>query len=108
MFTFRAFTGEYYNHKGDGIYKCVVCGEDLFDSSHKYESGCGWPSFYDNLDPSKVKKIRDTSHGMLRTEVVCAKVGYNLLRNPSTFLGKELEFIALKLFCHATFKPGAD
>lgn len=62
------------DNKQTGIYECVVCGEDLFDSKHKYESGCGWPSFYDNLDKSKVKLIRDVSHGMIRTEVVCAKV----------------------------------
>lgn len=70
----RAFTGEYLDNKRSGIYKCVVCGEDLFDSKTKYESGCGWPSFYDNLDKEKIKKIKDTSFGMMRTEVVCAKV----------------------------------
>ena len=73
----RAFTGEYLNNKKSGIYKCVVCGEDLFDSKTKYESGCGWPSFYDNLDKEKVLLIKDTSFGMIRTEVVCAKVCKN-------------------------------
>jgi len=76
--TERAFTGEYLNNKKSGIYKCVVCGEDLFDSKTKYESGCGWPSFYDNLDKEKVLLIKDTSFGMIRTEVVCAKCGAHL------------------------------
>ena len=62
------------NNKKSGTYECVVCGEDLFDSKTKYESGCGWPSFYDMLDKTKVKLIADTSFGMRRTEVVCAKV----------------------------------
>lgn len=73
-FCHRAFTGEYLDNKQTGLYKCVVCGEDLFDSKTKYKSGCGWPSFYDNLDKDKVKLIRDSSFGMIRTEVVCAKV----------------------------------
>lgn len=69
--TERAFTGEYWDNHRKGIYKCVVCKEDLFSSDTKFESGSGWPSFYDAIDNEKVKLIKDTSYGMLRTEVVC-------------------------------------
>ncbi|XP_066932136.1 peptide methionine sulfoxide reductase MsrB-like [Clytia hemisphaerica] len=71
--TERAFTGEYWDNHRKGIYKCVVCDEDLFLSSTKYESGSGWPSFFDVIDKSKVKLIVDRSYGMVRTEVVCNK-----------------------------------
>ena len=56
------------------MYNCVVCGENLFDSSTKFDSGCGWPAFFDLLDKEKVKYIKDTSYGRIRTEVVCANV----------------------------------
>lgn len=70
----RAFTGAYHNKKDPGIYRCVVCQKELFDASNKYNSGSGWPSFYDVVDEANVKKIVDTSHGMHRVEVVCAHV----------------------------------
>jgi len=69
--TERAFTGEYYDHKDIGNYHCVVCGEPLFSSDTKYDSGSGWPSFYDVASENAVSEIKDTSHGMIRTEVVC-------------------------------------
>lgn len=76
--TERAFTGEYYNTKDTGMYKCVVCEEELFSSDAKYDSGSGWPSFYQALDKNKIKEIRDESHGMIRTEVVCKNCGAHL------------------------------
>ena len=62
--TERAFTGKHYNNKEKGIYVCAGCGEKLFDSETKYDSGSGWPSFYQPLDKEKVEEDKDTSHGM--------------------------------------------
>lgn len=76
--TERPGTGEYNLHFEDGTYKCAGCGEVLFGSDTKYESHCGWPSFYDIDDKSKIKEIKDNSHGMIRTEVVCANCGGHL------------------------------
>ena len=76
--TERAFTGKYWDNKKDGVYKCVVCGEPLFSSETKYESGTGWPSFFQPLDPNVVESEVDTSHGMRREEVHCAKCGAHL------------------------------
>ena len=76
--TERAFTGEYWNTKADGTYCCIVCGESLFDSDTKYESGSGWPSFWEAIDDSKVERKVDRSHGMVRVEAVCAKCGAHL------------------------------
>lgn len=73
-----AFTGEYWDHKGDGIYVCVVCETPLFDSDTKFESGSGWPSFYDVVEQGNVEFRSDDSHGMQRTEVVCAQCGAHL------------------------------
>jgi len=69
--TERAFTGRFVDHKADGRYTCVCCGAALFSSEHKYDSGSGWPSFFLPLAGDSVRTIRDTSHGMIRTEVVC-------------------------------------
>ncbi|RKD98198.1 peptide-methionine (R)-S-oxide reductase MsrB [Halopiger aswanensis] len=71
------FSGEYVDHKDDGSYACTACGAELFDSETKFESGCGWPSFYD-VDDDKVETRLDTSHGMRRTEVLCAECGGHL------------------------------
>lgn len=71
--TERPFTGKYNDFKGDGIFTCVGCNEDLFDSRAKFDSGCGWPSFYEPIGDNAMVEIRDTSHGMVRTEVKCAK-----------------------------------
>lgn len=70
--TERAFTGEYWDHKEDGIYKCVCCGEPLFDSRTKFDSGTGWPSFYDIIDSRKIGEAEDNSLVWeKRTEVIC-------------------------------------
>lgn len=73
-----AFTGAYYDEKADGVYGCAACGTPLFSSETKYESGSGWPSFYDAVDRGNVELHRDTSHGMIRTEVTCATCGSHL------------------------------
>ncbi len=66
-----AFTGEYFDCKDPGMYRCKCCGEPLFSSETKYDSGTGWPSFYAPVDQDQVKTETDRSHGMLRTEVLC-------------------------------------
>jgi len=76
--TERPFTGKYVNHKDDGVYQCVCCGAELFNSDHKYDSGSGWPSFWLPLAGDKVRTIRDASHGMVRDEVVCANCDAHL------------------------------
>ena len=69
--TERPFTGKYVDHKEDGTYCCVCCGAPLFSSEHKYDSGSGWPSFWLPLAGDAVRTNTDTSHGMVRREVVC-------------------------------------
>jgi peptide-methionine (R)-S-oxide reductase len=76
--TERPFTGEYYKTKDPGIYKCVACGNELFDSDTKYESGSGWPSFYKPVGAENVETEDDDSYGMHRTEVMCSKCGAHL------------------------------
>lgn len=71
--TEHAFTGAYWNHTADGTYRCVCCGEPLFESSTKFDAGCGWPSFDRPISEHRVAEHADLSHGMRRTEVVCAK-----------------------------------
>jgi len=70
--TERAGSGEYHDCKDEGIYRCAGCGEPLFHSETKYDSGSGWPSFWAPIDPESLSEISDASHGMIRTEVVCA------------------------------------
>jgi peptide-methionine (R)-S-oxide reductase len=67
------FTGEYVNEKTAGVYRCAACGTPLFSSETKYDSGSGWPSFYEPLDQDNVETEDDRTHGMQRTEVMCAK-----------------------------------
>jgi len=69
--TERAFTGKYVEHKADGTYRCVCCDTPLFNSEHKYDSGSGWPSFWLPMAGQAVRTIKDASHGMVRSEVVC-------------------------------------
>lgn len=76
--TERAFTGEYYDCKQEGLYACKCCGELLFKSETKYDSGSGWPSFYQPINEQVIGENRDTSHGMIRVEVVCAKCDSHL------------------------------
>jgi len=76
--TERAFTGEYWNNHEKGIYKCVCCGNDLFTSDTKFESGTGWPSFYKPVAKENVHDETDNSYGMQRTEVTCARCGAHL------------------------------
>ena len=70
--TERPFTGEYWNVFDDGRYDCIVCGTHLFTSDTKFDAHCGWPSFYQAIDDSRVTFIEDRSHGMIRVEVRCA------------------------------------
>ena len=72
------FTGKYAFSKEDGIYHCAGCGADLFDAKTKFESGTGWPSFFEPISPTAVELIEDSSHGMRRIEVVCARCGGHL------------------------------
>jgi peptide-methionine (R)-S-oxide reductase len=76
--TERAFTGEYWDEKTPGVYRCLCCGEPLFSSDTKYDSGTGWPSFYAPIDAAKVETEEDRTLGMRRTEVMCAKCGAHL------------------------------
>lgn len=73
-----AFTGRYWNHKAPGVYACACCGRALFSSDAKYDSGTGWPSFFAPLDAEKVRTAADGGHGMIRTEVSCARCGAHL------------------------------
>lgn len=73
-----AFTGEYWNHKGNGIYHCVCCGTPLFDSTTKYDSGSGWPSYFEPINGTVIKEEADTSYGMRRVEVQCNHCGAHL------------------------------
>jgi peptide-methionine (R)-S-oxide reductase len=76
--TERAFTGKYNLHFEDGMYKCRACGNELFHSDSKFESGCGWPSFDNQVSEDAVVTKRDTSHGMIRTEILCGNCGSHL------------------------------
>ncbi|XP_063233951.1 methionine-R-sulfoxide reductase B1 isoform X2 [Bacillus rossius redtenbacheri] len=76
--TERPFTGQFNKFSEEGTYLCVVCRAELFSSRTKFESGCGWPAFNDVVDQGKVKLTKDTSHGMVRTEVTCRGCGAHL------------------------------
>ncbi|MFW2831432.1 peptide-methionine (R)-S-oxide reductase MsrB [Sphingomonas sp. ID0503] len=76
--TERAFTGKYWNNHDTGEYLCAACGEKLFESGTKYDSGSGWPSFTQPVEDGAVEEHRDVSHGMVRTEVTCANCGSHL------------------------------
>ena len=76
--TERAFTGKYWNSKEKGIYKCVCCGQELFASDTKFDSGTGWPSFFKPLSEGSIEEEVDTSHGMRRVEVHCSRCDAHL------------------------------
>lgn len=69
--TERAFTGRYWDHHEAGVYHCVCCATPLFASDTKFDSGCGWPSYFEAIDPANVAERIDRSHGMIRTEILC-------------------------------------
>ena len=73
-----AFTGQYWDHKGQGVYACAGCGQELFTSDQKFDSRCGWPSFWDAVDPERITRRLDTSYGMQRVEVLCSRCGGHL------------------------------
>ena len=76
--TERAFTGAYWNSHDRALYVCAACGQELFKSEAKFDSGCGWPSFTAPADAAAVENERDDSHGMSRTEVMCSRCGGHL------------------------------
>ncbi|MDO9635517.1 MAG: peptide-methionine (R)-S-oxide reductase MsrB [Thiobacillus sp.] len=76
--TERAFTGQYWDNHEAGEYRCAACGEALFSSAAKYDSGSGWPSFYQPLNADAVAEKTDTSHGMVRVEALCRRCGSHL------------------------------
>ena len=76
--TERAFTGKYHDHHEKGMYRCVCCGQELFRFSEKFDSGTGWPSFWEPVSQENVTEKADHSHGMTRTEVLCSKCDAHL------------------------------
>ncbi len=76
--TEHAFTGQYWDFHEQGVYLCVCCGNDLFDSGSKFDSACGWPSFCAAKDEGKIETSVDRSYGMVRTEVMCSRCGAHL------------------------------
>ena len=76
--TERPFSGKYLNEKSEGIFCCICCDNQLFSSNSKFDSGSGWPSFFETINKKNVLEIKDNSHGMIRTEVVCASCDAHL------------------------------
>ena len=76
--TERAFTGEFWDHHDIGTYSCAACGQELFQSDSKFDSGCGWPSYFKAINELVISEEKDTSYGMVRTEVMCSKCGGHL------------------------------
>lgn len=76
--TERAFTGRHETNYSEGTYRCICCGADLFDSASKFDAGCGWPSFSQELNAGAIEEHVDSTRGMTRTETVCAHCGAHL------------------------------
>ena len=76
--TERAFTGEYWDHKDEGVYHCRGCGLELFHSDHKYDSGSGWPSYFQSVEQTQIATKTDTTHGMTRVEILCPRCSGHL------------------------------
>lgn len=76
--TEAAFSGNYYNYKEAGVYRCICCHQPLFNSDEKYDSGSGWPSYWEPVNEQAITEIRDTSHGMVRVEVLCSQCDAHL------------------------------
>ena len=76
--TERAFTGQYWDHFEAGRYRCIGCGEPLFDAGTKFDAGCGWPSWWQPIEQGRVERVIDRSHGMVRVEVRCRRCGSHL------------------------------
>ena len=76
--TEQPFTGKYLNEKSNGMYSCICCGNHLFSSDAKFDSGSGWPSFFETINNSNVKEVDDSSYGMTRTEVICSSCDSHL------------------------------
>ena len=76
--TERPFTGKYWNVTDAGVYTCIGCGQELFTSTTKFDAGCGWPSFWDAVDNGRIRTSVDSSHFMVRTEIMCARCGAHL------------------------------
>jgi peptide-methionine (R)-S-oxide reductase len=76
--TEKPFTGEYWNHTKSGTYRCVCCGQELFESCSKFDAGCGWPSFNAPIKGECVEEVADNSHNMIRTEVICSQCDAHL------------------------------
>jgi peptide-methionine (R)-S-oxide reductase len=72
------FTGRYWDHFASGSYRCICCGQPLFDSRTKFDAGCGWPSYWQAISPTAIREERDTSHFMIRTEIVCSQCDAHL------------------------------
>lgn len=76
--TERAFTGKYWDFHGEGVYRCVCCGSEIFESGTKFDSGSGWPSFYEPISDEMIEEDKDLSLGMTRKEIKCSKCGAHL------------------------------
>ena len=96
--TERAFTGRYWDHHEHGIYTCVCCGTPLFESDAKFDSGCGWPSYFKPLNPENVRELVDRSHGMQRTEIICNPLSRRKMRGRGKSPRPVTSFLFLRCF----------